>query len=217
MHSISRLSQTILEAYPQRFTLSPSELASMSTLAESMIPIEKQLQWVKELVQAKKKPSVSQLLRQLENKQQQWHQKHIGSGYTDEMHISKHVVQQAFAQLIKQVHLQTFEHNDAAMLDIFRWLEKRLQECAYLCQQYNDMDAIQLLRQLDQTLCDKVFCEAPRAIIERIEKHMLDLLKPENIRTRPQDLLHSQRQVMWSLLRTELNIPLLYLNLYGSW
>ena len=74
-----------------------------------------------------------------------------------------------------------------------------------------------MLKKLDQTLCDKVFHEAPSPLVERIEKQMLETLKTENIRGRPQDLFMSQRHVMWSMLRTELNLPHLYLSLYGAW
>ena len=74
-----------------------------------------------------------------------------------------------------------------------------------------------LLRELNERLRIRALTTLDQSLLDRIQTRMKERLKGETARCRPQDLVLTHRALEWRLLREELRLPPLYLNVYGEW
>ena len=221
INSTHRLAQAILDFYPQRFMLSSAEIGTLNQLERYAAPVDKFLVWIEEFASQAKRPSLGVLIQHLERRAQRWQMQHIGEQYHAESTITAEQLQTSFAQLIQASQTAaasvSFEHGDQRLVKLLEWLSARLQQCAEICMSRADVDPIDQLHLLEEALCDRVLMEAPPDLLNRVQAKTKELMSAEFTRCRPQDLVVAQRKIQWKLLREELQLPPLYLNLYGTW
>jgi hypothetical protein len=220
MSATQRLVQAILEVYPQRFMLSSKEISQVASLERSSAPIEQLLSWIEELIKTtekQKRPPLPQLIRQLEQRVQRWDAQHVGDHYQREAQVSASQISEAFTQLIAAVHVATREQSDVSLISVFKWLESQLKDVAQTCATNLQYDPIDQLERLDELLFERVLQDGPHELIKRVSDRAQSLLKAESKRARPQDFIRAKHRVLWILLRAELNLPSLWLNLHGGW
>ena len=215
-----RLVQAILEVYPQRFMLSSKEVSQVASLERSSAPVEHLLSWIKEIIKTteeQKRPSLPQLIRQLEQRVQRWDLQHVGDHYQRETQVTVAQISEAFTQLVAAVHVATREQSDPSLISVFKWLESQLKDVAHTCAEDTQYDPVDQLERLDELLFERILQDGPHELIKRMNERVQSLLKAEHKRTRPQDFVRVKQRVLWTLLRAELNIPSLWLNLHGGW
>ena len=218
--SLSRLAQALLNGPHQRMMLSSKELAELHILDQMNIPIEQMLKWIAEAFKQKEKKKIGSLLgviNGVKSKADRWQKHHVGEQFNQESFVQKEHVQKAFAVLIQSIHLNASEHHQTQTLALFQWLEIRLKNCLDTYLRNPSLNPIHLLKELNERVRIRALTTLDRSLLDRVHSQVKEQLKNESNRCRPQDLILTQRALEWRILREELRLPPLYLNLYGQW
>ena len=159
-----------------------------------------------------------QTLRLLEQRAQQWAQQHLAEGYELEQRAqgSGQRALWALEELTTAVELGSRERSTLQTAPLFDWLLVRLRQLVHAYRSDSSLELSALLSELDEALCAEVFRLLP-ALAQQAQRESLKTLRRERNRSRPQDFSRALRSVTWAQLRAELQLPALYLPLYGSW
>ena len=226
-NSLSRLAQALLNGPYQRMMLSSKELAELHLLDQMNVPVEHVLGWIDEgfkqahsragSKEKSNQKSLLNLIKDVKQKAQRWQKHHIGDRFNQELYVQSDQIQKAFASLIQSVHFNASEHHQTQTVALFQWLETQLRECLALYLNEPTLNPIHLLKDLNDRLRIRALTTLDQNLLDRIQGRMKEHLKGETARCRPQDLVLTHRALEWRLLREELRLPPLYLNVYGEW
>jgi hypothetical protein len=214
------ITQLLLDAYSGRFMLSPRELEQVQRLEGYAVPPETLKAWVGEALGQRdargERLHAGSVLRVVEQRAQQWRAQHVGEAYERE-EATPARVGEALRQLKEQVSAARVDRATQQALPVFAWLESRLEELVAQHARQPHLDVSAALARLDEALEARARSQAPEDLVSHLEREVSGRLRAERGVARPQDVVVSSRALLWSLLRAELSLPPLYLNLYGGW
>jgi hypothetical protein len=219
-NSLSRLAQALLNGPHHRMMLSSKELAELHLLDQMNVPIEQMLKWIEDGFNqstSHQKRSLLTLIKSVKTKAQRWQKHHIGERFNQEPFIQAEQIQKAFLTLIQSVHFNASEHHQTHIVALFQWLESQLKAVLDTYTNEPALNPIHLLRDLSERVRIRALTTLDHTLLERIQTQAKEHLKNESSRCRPQDLVLTHRALEWRLLREEIRLPELYLNLYGEW
>jgi len=205
-----------------RAVLNTRDVQRLDAIVKLRVPEELLKSWLSEALAQRnaqgQRPSSAQSLSVLERRAQQWAQQHVAEGYEREAGRSAEgrLELEALEALIASVDLSAQERATAQSAPLFEWLLERLRQLAAELKRGSDYELSALLSELDEALYAEVDERLPE-LSRQTHSEVLASLKRERNRSRPQDFARSLRAVTWARLRAELQLPQLYLPLFGSW
>lgn len=216
-----KLCSALQEAF-NRPVINTKDVERVEGVVRLRVPEERLMSWLSEGLSQRtaqgERRSLYQTLNLLEKRAQQWASQHLAEGYELEQgaQAAGQRELEALKQLIMSIEGGARERSTLQSAPLFEWLIVRLKQLAEGCQADPSLELSALLMELDEALCAEVYRRLP-ALAQQAQRETLAALKRERNRSRPQDFARSLRAVTWSQLRAELQLPSLYLPLYGSW
>ena len=217
----TKLCGALQEAF-NRPVMNMKDVERVEELVKLRVPEDRLMSWLTEGLSQRtahgERRSMYQTLRLLEQRAQQWAQQHLAEGYELEQHAqgSAQRALLALEELTSAVERGSRERSTLQTAPLFDWLLVRLRQLVNAYRSDSSLELSALLSELDEALCAEVFRQLP-SLAQQAQRESLKTLRRERNRSRPQDFSRALRSVTWAQLRAELQLPALYLPLYGSW
>ena len=217
----AKLCNALQEAF-NRPVMNMKDVERVEGLVKLRVPEERLMSWLSEGVSQRnaqgERRSIFQVLKTLERRAQQWASQHASEGYELEQGARSEAQREleALGELISSVERDAQGRSTTQTSPLFVWLLERLRQLAQERREDESLALSALLTELDEALHSEVRARLP-SLVEQAQRETLKLLRRERNRSRPQDFSRALRAVTWAQLRAELQLPTLYLPLYGTW